>query len=139
MSLLYPDGYPDPFAHYAELLPGQPAAVLDTFACRREYPPPSLDTYLCGIHPEDALIFSRIQVLIYNDRIARITFYGSGLQVVDLIQHFGRPSSITVEEEHYILWWEDGTYALIPITARRYTYQLRVLFVTVKANWSVIR
>jgi hypothetical protein len=115
-------------------MPGQSATELGEFGCIEEYPPSSSDIYLCRGNPSDELIFSRIGVFVFDGTIMGITFYCDTLQVVDLLRHFGEPVSITVEERHYVLRWDDGTYAFIPISARRYNNQLRVLFVSLGGN-----
>jgi hypothetical protein len=132
MWVLFPGGSPDPFAPYEVIMPGESARALDMFACIQDYPPSSQGTYVCRGPSGDELIFSRIQVLVLDGTVKQITFYGESLQVVDLIHHFGQPESITLEKRHYVLTWDDGTYAFIPISARRFAHQLRVLFITLR-------
>ena len=132
MALLFPSGYPDPFTPYEVIMPGQPASALNDFACIEDYPPSPSNIYVCRGNPGAEVIFSRIQVLVFNSTINQITFYGESLQVVDLIHRFGQPKTITLEKRHYVLTWDDRTYAFIPVSARRFAHQLHVLFITLR-------
>jgi hypothetical protein len=132
VSLLNPGSYPDPFVPYEAIMPGQTLGKLDAFGCYRHDPPTSIGGLICPIKRPEQSVFNRVHTITNNGVVQQVTFYGETLQVVDLIRHFGKPETIEVKEQSYFLSWGDTIYARVPIAARRYHHQLRVLFVTVK-------
>jgi hypothetical protein len=130
MFLLYRDGYPDPFIPYQTIQPGRPIASLKPYDCQTEQFPEHIKMRVCRITVEEDTPFSAILVWTFDGAIQKVTYYGDTLQVVDLIRHFGKPDSVTLYNQHYVLNWNDGTHAVTPISTRRFAHQMSVLFVT---------
>jgi len=91
MRLANTGEYPDPFAPYEAIMPGQPVAALEQYPCQFEKaldrePEPSF----CRIRPGEG-VFSEVIVLFYNDKIWQVVFKTEVLRVGDLVQRWGYP------------------------------------------------
>jgi hypothetical protein len=132
MALAFPGGYPDPFAPYEGIMPGQPVQKLEVYGCHTE----SLESYLpsatCLLNYPEKTVFKGVQVFASEGIIWQITFFGGDLQVVDLIQHFGNPQTMSLKMASYTLGWDNRIFASVPLKARLFNHQLRVLSVTFK-------
>jgi len=131
-ALFYPGGYPDPFTQYEEIMPGQPVQKLQVYGCYKDYPDSYPPSSTCLLNYPDETVFKGVQAFAKDGIIWQITFFGGDLQVVDLIQHFGTPQTITLKATSYTLSWEDKIYAFVPLKAGHFNHQLRVLSVTFK-------
>jgi hypothetical protein len=123
MVVAFPGGYPDPFAPYALLVPGESRAILASYPCQPQWVPASLGMSVCHIDLGSEN-FSGVTVYTQNGTVQRVEFGIERLQVVDLARSWGRPDEIKRSRRQYILvWWGAG---LLPLcTARRqFSYQL---------------
>jgi hypothetical protein len=130
-AVTYPNGYPDPFAPYEELRPGQSTEVLEKFDCRvmdSDYGPPNSR---CAITPNDN-IFERIEVISWDERLRYVVFYGETLQVVDLVRRWGKPDVITQIGFRFNLRWRGEIVAVAPMAAPRFNHQLPVQSVIIR-------
>lgn len=129
MRLVYPGGYPDPFAPYAAIMPGQPSAVLSHYPCHFEKQlERSFEPILCRIRPKDG-VFSEVVAHFQNDRIWQVEFKPEGLRVGDLVLHWGIPDLGQDDGGLIYIRWHGGTvYAVVSPDSqkRQYNYLLPV-------------
>jgi hypothetical protein len=124
MALIYPDGYPDPFALYTAFAPGKP--VTDPLLCRV---PPNLpaDEVTCEAPLHDNY-FRRLYVTSCKGMIEKVTFQADRLQVVDLVERWGHPVSAERNAANYMLRWPQGISASVDGRGR-FTYGAAVRFI----------
>ena len=126
--MVFPGGYPDPFIPYQTIQPGQPITALGPYGCQTEQFPEHIKMRVCRITAVEETPFSAILVWTFDGAIQKVTYYGDTLQVVDLVQHFGKPTKVSVNWRYYILNWGNEMIALVPKEAHGFTYHLRVLY-----------
>jgi hypothetical protein len=132
-ALAYPDGYPDPFAPYDEVMPGQPAKALEVYPCVSHVSLHGEGQHnLCYIWPEEA-IFRSITATVCNEIILDLTFNVKNVQIVDLVELWGRPDTIDEVPRAYRLRWDEGIYAVSSAT-ERFTFQSFVVLVSISSN-----
>jgi hypothetical protein len=128
------DPYPDLFAAYDAIMPGQTSAALSQYPCHFEKGQHDSEPTLCRIQPEDG-IFSEVMVTFQSDdRIREVTFKPQVLRVGDLILRWGLPDIPTESREYvYLRWRARGIYAVVsPDThTRRFSAWLPVYSIIV--------
>jgi VCBS repeat-containing protein len=129
-ELIFPGGYPDPFAAYDAIMPGQPSVALSDYACHTQYTPDTASQTICHIRSEDDL-FRLVTVTVEDNTIRQLSFYIRGLQVVDVIRHWGPPTTHNWEGRSYILHWGNSMFAFVLPQGGRFTYQWRVQLVSI--------
>jgi hypothetical protein len=99
-ALLYPAGYPDPFAPYEVLNPGAWAGIVrERYPCKRQLLAPVTDSEpvlqtsaelsSCAISPDSGPIGSVI-VVTWQARIREVQFLPTNIQVIELVRRWGR-------------------------------------------------
>jgi hypothetical protein len=98
-------------APYLAIMPGQPAAALDAYACHQRYHP-SDQAPTCDIFPSDSP-FHLITVTGRDDSIILVKFYSSVLQYNDPIREWGEPEAAHRLSDHSLMLnWGDRTYRI---------------------------
>lgn len=121
---LHPGGYPDPFAAYADILPGKLLIdMLGKHTCERVFVMPGTD-YTCTIQtiPED---FDRVIVTVLDGTIREVQFVPADLVVIDVVRHWGQPDSIKHMEQTCFMEWDSGMIA-VANPCQRFSYLLPV-------------
>jgi hypothetical protein len=129
---VYPYGYPDPFAPYEALMPGQPLPPeVDSHLCEIQFnvlgPYNSL---ICDLHPDDDH-FLQIRIRVCQGIIQNVMFQARHVQIVDLVRRWGYPKGFGVidrDERRYMFHWDSGLYASTTEGSRP-TYQASVQYV----------
>jgi hypothetical protein len=110
-AAVLPGAGDDPFAAFDSLKVGGPLSRAYRHDCQGS---PSTDanarTY-CMIMPETGPIMSAI-VTGRNEQIYSLWFHLRDVPIAQLIQHWGRPSSIQRGKGIYVVWWGKGMYAV---------------------------
>jgi hypothetical protein len=106
---------PKPLAIYADIFPGQPAAILDRYPCHHpqvsesslEAGPPSL----CQIFPSSG-DFHLIQAHVEHGEIIELSLYSRGVQPELLISYWGAPHIMerTSGGRNFRMEWNNGLY-----------------------------
>ena len=114
--LAYPDGYPDPFALYTDLVPGTIAIGLERSSCYdRSYGYPRVyatDT-VCQLDLKSEF-FSDVRLTVEDySKVIEVIFIGDNLRVADIVVHWGQPRMIEKGTFRTVLWWAEGVTALI--------------------------
>jgi hypothetical protein len=124
--LIYPGGYPDPFAPYDAIMPGQPIAALDDYSwCDPKHR--SLAYNSITICPPFEIVVAKFD----SDTIQSVWFHTETLQVVDLVRHWGTPDSVHGEPERFTLCWRKQKVFATTKSIARFTYQAPVSTVLV--------
>jgi hypothetical protein len=124
LALIAPQSYPNPFASYEAIMPGQPVSALRDFQCVPQYVPEYLKMSVCVIFPQDNH-FQVITVTSRNQVITKIDFNVRRLRVADLISRWGNPDNIVKTRRDYVLRWNSGASASVQL-GQRFTYRLNV-------------
>jgi hypothetical protein len=126
-ALIFPDGYPDPFAPYDAIMPGQSIKALENYP--RCHLSPVIFIYgipgtqsACRIPLVDAP-FYMIDVTADKDTIQSLWFGAEHLQVVDLVREWGTPDSVYKSQWQYTLCWRKQRVFAVTAAAKRFTYQ----------------
>jgi len=109
---VYPDGHPDPFALYGDMLTDTNTANWAEFAC---YPiTPSYRLRANCYLSQTPAFFSTVIVAVEDmDKIIMATFLGENLRVADVVYHWGQPDMIEKGRFRTMLWWREGVTALV--------------------------
>ncbi len=116
-GLVYPGGYPDPFAPYEAMMPGQTIGssalslcLFDNMLLVRDM------TGYCQLHSDnDALL---VTIMVQFDVVQRLSFRGGHFQFGDLVKRWGRPTVIETfaTESQAVIFhtrWSSGIYAIL--------------------------
>ncbi len=121
-------GYPDPFAPYEAIMPGQPTTALEHYPCQfeRVYAMETEPT-VCRLRLNER-IFDEVIVQFYGDKIWQVVFKPEGLHFGELVQRWGFPDIDAIYPHSVYMHWGETVYATIsPIdTRRRSSYLLPV-------------
>lgn len=114
MRLAYRAEYPDPFAPYEMLMPGQPVTA-DSYRLCPPYVVPFMEGYMaqCHINPTDVSPFEWVIASVDNDYFQKIKFHAEGLSVGDLVRRWGRPAFVAGNEHYFYVRWEQGLFAIV--------------------------
>jgi len=132
LQLVYPNGYPDPFAPYDDLWPGAPDTLLAAHLCKITPPTPTMPEAICQRNL-DSGSFKQVTVVAKYGKIHSIVFLVRQLQVVDLVKRWGQPDKVERSPQQYTLSWQAGVEAYVRCD-RQFTYQLGVDLVLFKAS-----
>jgi hypothetical protein len=102
------------------LMPGQPASALNAYVhhCPSgEYDYGPYERVYCEVDLHH-VSFRSVWVTLKNDRIQALKFSIDGLQVIDLVARWGRPTEIRQYPHSKRLRWGDRAYATVPESSR---------------------
>jgi hypothetical protein len=115
MRLAYLGDYPDPFAPFESMMPGQSISALEVPPCSFQ----SIAGYDgiaigCEIHPMDGPFVS-VSSSISNGRFVYTSFSAHNLYFGDIVRHWGRPD-VVVNYNHrsfQVIWKDQGLIGFI--------------------------
>ncbi len=113
-GLAYPGEYPDPFAPYEAMMPGQWAVASRELPCDFLIIYRFGDTVACELWPLEGPFVS-VASNTYRGNFVRSSFSADDLYVGDVIRHWGRPD-LVVKFNHrsfYVLWADQGLIGII--------------------------
>jgi hypothetical protein len=108
-----PNAADDPFGPFTGLEIGEPLHTADQYDCDRSYYYQSyarVRSY-CMIQPETGPVITAI-VTGKDEQIYSLWFHLRDVPIVQLIQHWGWPSTVKRAGSIYILWWGKRVYAV---------------------------
>jgi hypothetical protein len=134
LSVIYSDGYPNPFISYGTIRPGESlASVIEQQPCRRMvFVPGSTGMFSCVINPDSETIDSII-VISRDGRIQQVEFLPTNLQAIQLLRRWGRPDRIQRVHQSYVLSWDEGVIAHVP-AGGQFSYLLPVRSVLLRSG-----
>lgn len=110
--MTYPNEYPDPFAPYEAMMPGQEITVEDVpcdFIIRREYD----ETTSCETYPKNE-VFNSVTSSVSGSGFVQTVFSFNHVLVGDIIRHWGRPDSVERLGPNFVVsWGEHGLNGVI--------------------------
>jgi len=135
-QVVYAKRYPDPFAPYEAIAPGQPVGALQSYYCRWQEQMMKFMMVYCEIAPHEGP-FGKVMVFasLREAEIQQLTFVAHELYLGDLMLHWGYPYVVeTYRRDSFIVRWRGGIYAYIaPVRANgQYSYQSPVYSVSVR-------
>ncbi len=116
-ALRYTGGYPDPFALYEAMMPGQSINSSELSPCRFQEMWLVRDMIgYCQLYP-DASPFRLVTIKAQGDRVQRLSLRAYGLFYGDVVARWGMPDvvePIVTENEEMIIHarWRSGVYAI---------------------------
>lgn len=127
------EGYPDPFAPYEAMMPGQ-WAVASSLPCELKSVPAYVDIIDCQLQPVEGPFVSASSN-VYNGRFAQISFSARDLSVGDIVRRWGRPDLVVKLNagSFYARWIDQGLVGLIDPVGPfgRFSYMLPVEYFTI--------
>ena len=134
--LAHPGDYPDLFAPYEAVMPGQLVTYSD-YPCDRQATDHYLRTILCEIDSGSGPFIS-VSSNIFQDRFVRTVFVADDLHVGDVIWHWGRPDVVEKfnHQTFYLLWNDQGLVGFIDPAGPvgQFSYRLPVEYFTIGLN-----
>jgi hypothetical protein len=104
----------DPLAAFDPVMPGTPTEALSAFNCESAFFYSTVDVMrsYCRIRPGDGPVVS-VTVTGESDRITNLWFTLRGVQMVDLVNRWGRPTRARHVGNMYLVWWGESRYAVV--------------------------
>jgi hypothetical protein len=135
--IIYGNDYPNPFARYATIMPGQSMDIFTPNWCSsyEEYVVEVNMIRICHTYPDEAPV-SSIRIYIRDHLIQNLTFQVKGLYIGDLVMLWGHPSIQSYYGETYYARWETGVYTVtVPIgRSSRLSYWQSVDLLSIELN-----
>jgi hypothetical protein len=129
--------YPDPFAQYEAIMPGQPSESVTAYPCHLYMDDAS--TAHCTFASKESP-FDSVYV-VYDHVVKSISFsvHPDSLHMRDLILCWGQPARLApappLDSTHWKnLWWDNQRSALVALD-RNSTYLQRIYYVSVHDKW----
>ncbi len=110
MTSAYPDGFTSALTPYQLIQPGITVADSRAYGCGVYYFFHETREQRCDLNQVGDK-FQRVTLSFEHGKVSKVTFLGSGIQVVDAVQLWGRPDSIASKGGLFTLRWESGILA----------------------------
>jgi hypothetical protein len=131
MRLRYPNRYPDSFAAYDGIMPGQPLMASTQLSCHSQTVGIVNNITYCQITSLDERVRSATMT-VRGGRVSDVWFSVKGVTIGDLVYHWGLPKRIRRDEHFLYLTWRHGLHAIVdPETpVRQFDFKLLIKALT---------
>jgi hypothetical protein len=104
----------DPLAAFESIMPGTSVEALSDFTCEGAFFYSTIDSMrsYCRIRPGDGPVVS-VTATGESARITNLWFTLRGVQMVHLVNRWGKPTRVRHAGNMYLVWWNDNIYAVV--------------------------
>ena len=124
MTGIFPEGFVSALTPYQWIQPGITVTSIEMVDCGPRYFSLHTREEQCDLNRVDGRL-QRVTLTFQLDQVSKVAFIGSGIQMADLVQLWGRPNSIVNTNGLMTLHWEPGIVAYATGGAH-FAYQLPI-------------
>lgn len=124
MTGIFPEGFVSALTPYQWIRPGITVTSIQTVDCGPRYFSLETREEQCDLNRVGGRL-QRVTLTFQHDQVKKVVFIGSGIQMADLVQLWGRPHAIVNTSGLMTLRWEGGIVAYAT-GGTHFAYQLPI-------------